>query len=138
MPEQKIPYEDALVEITTWLDHKKIGSKKREQYKDAIETLVYAMVDGDISLDSECNIIQVLKFPIKDKSDTVILDRLKYKSRIDGVALEKKQGENKGGTGITAIVTPYVAALTDQTVTMIKKLDTEDSSISNSVGIFFM
>lgn len=138
MGEQKISYEQAVEEVITWLEHKKVSSKKKESFKDAADTLAWAIVDGDLSLDSECNFTQVLKFPIVDKSGNVVLDKLKYKSRLDGATLEKKQNDAKAGTGVTAIVTPYVAALTDQTVAMIKKLDTEDGGIANSIGVFFM
>ena len=124
----------AQIEVEKWLDHKKIGSKKRELQKDNIDTLIDAIAEGALVLKDDCTLVHTLKFPTDGELSIKVLE---YKPRIK---METIQVHLQGVKAADADgrVNAYIAALTSKPKDLIKKLDTEDYSICQSVAIFFL
>lgn len=120
--------------INQWMDHKKVRDRKREAYKQSIESLVDAAKDGELVLDKGFKLIYTLRHPIDNEVKT---SKLEFKPRINTKELKRKtKGISAGDVeGRTAA---YVAALTNQPVNLIEELDTEDNDIASSIAVFFM
>lgn len=132
MNEQKVSPELAAAEIAGWLDYKKVSAKKRESYKDAIETLTEAIVEGHISIGEDHTITHRLLFPLDGFASELV-----YTPRITVGDLTKKMQGVKAGDADGRIMA-YAAALTGLSVGLLAKLDTEDNSICQAVAVFFV
>jgi hypothetical protein len=133
----KIATEVATAEVNKWLDLKKIGEKKREDKKDSIDSMIGAICEGMLTIDDRGTITQKLKFPIKDESGKVELEELKYKPRLSTAQIQAcLQGTKL--TDLYALPIALISALTDQAKTIIKLLDSEDSSVGQSIANFFL
>ncbi len=121
----------ATAEVERWLDHKKVGKKKRETYKDQIETLIDAVAEGSLVLTEGFEWVQELKFAIGNA------EKLTYKPRVDLEQIEKSQ-QNSTSSNSTAIIRAYISVLTSQTKQVIGKLDTEDYTVGSAITIFFL
>lgn len=131
----KIAKDIAAQEVQGWLDFKKIKEKKQESYKDQIEVLVDAVSEGTLEINPETkNITQNLDFPIGSEMK---VSKLEYKPRLTVGEIQSHMGGVKA-TDADGRITAYVAALTNQPKELIKKLDTEDNSIAQSIAIFFL
>jgi hypothetical protein len=131
----KIAKDIAAQEVQGWLDFKKIKEKKQESYKDQIEVLVDAVSEGTLEINSETKTItQNLDFPIGSEMK---VSKLEYKPRLTVGEIQSHMGGVKA-TDADGRITAYVAALTNQPKELIKKLDTEDNSIAQSIAIFFL
>lgn len=126
--------EQAKKEIEGWLEYKKISNSKREAYKENIETLVNAVVDGIITVDDKFNLTHTLKF--KTDGDAPI-EKLIYKPRISIRDVHANLNGVKPSDADGRLVA-YVAALTGQPKGVIKALDTEDYAIGQAIAIFFL
>ncbi len=126
--------EIATTEVYKWLDFKKINEKKRDAQKDQIESLIDALVDGSLILNPDFTFTQTLKFPTEGELKIITLD---YKPRLKMQAIHAAMGGVKSGD-VDGRVLAYIAALTSTTKAIIKDLDTEDYSISQSIAIFFL
>jgi|SRR6185437_5234676 len=135
--EPKVSYDQAKLEIDGWLDYKKVSDKKRDTYKDAIDTLIDVMTNGVISIDENNKIIHTLIFPVKDSSGNDALTTLEYKPRISVGELQTRMKIVKAGDSDGRIMA-YVSALTGQSAGMLAKLDTEDNTICQSIAVFFL
>jgi hypothetical protein len=118
-------------EIQQWLDFKQIDDIKKETQKDSIEKLESSIVDGSLTFDPETHeLTQNLKFAVGS------IDKLTYKPRLTrgdlaartkGVAINDLEGR----------IDAYICALTNNTVNVIKQMDTEDFGIAQSIAGFF-
>lgn len=126
--------EVAQAEIEKWLDYKKFTEQRREDKKENIETLISAISDGNLVVDSDCNLIQKLMSPFGDEMK---ITELKYKPRLTPFALKFHLNGVKA-TDMDARVCAYVCALTSQAKGVIEKLDMEDYLIAQSIAFFFM
>jgi hypothetical protein len=126
--------ETATREVESWLDFKKVGAKRRETYKENIDTLVSSIEEGVLSLSENKEFIHELKFALNGE---VPISTLKYKPRI---TVESVQMHMQGvkSSDLQGMICAYVAALTTQPKGVIKHLDTEDQSIAQSIAIFFL
>lgn len=121
-------------EIEKWLDYKKISHKKREIQKDHIDSLVDAICDGSISLKDDFTIVHNLKFPTDGELPVKTLEykpRLKMETihmHLQGVKSQDADGR----------LCAHVAALTSKPKDLVRKLDTEDYTIAQSIAIFFL
>jgi hypothetical protein len=131
---EKIARDIAITEVTSWLDYKKVNEKKRETYKESIDTLVDSVVDGSLSLSDDKVFVHTLKFPIGKE---VSIPALEYKPRLQLAAVHSQLKNVKGDDADGRIVA-YVAALTGQPKEVIKNLDTEDYSTAQAIAIFFL
>lgn len=133
----KIPFEKAQEEVDGWLDLKQVDEKKRDSYKDSIETLVNGVMAGLLTIDDKGFITHKLKFPTEgDKESTGVTD-LKYKPRLKMSSVHAALQGTKPGDA-HGMVLAYVSALTGQPKNLIKDLDTEDYSIGQAIAIFFV
>lgn len=131
----KVNRETAEAEINSWLDYKKINEKKRENYKDNISALVDAVCDGILSVNPDTKeLIQTLNFPIGDEMK---VSKLEFKPRLTVGSVQSHLNGVKA-TDADGRIIAYVAALTSQPKELIKKLDTEDNSVAQSIAIFFL
>lgn len=128
----KINREVSEQEVQKWLDFKKVKSKKRESYKDAIESLVDAISEGCLVLNEDFSFTHTLDFAIGADKQIKTLD---YKARIDVSTIQKQM---TGASTGDARVLGTIAALSGQAKEVVSKLDTEDYSVASSVAIFFL
>lgn len=138
MYEEKVSPELAKKEVANWLDAKRIAPNKRARYADQIESLECAVMYGQVTINSDDRVINHhLAFPIQDSTGVEVLAKLEYKPRLRTEEIQQrlKGVSSSDGSGIVAAV---VSALTGQPAAMIGKLDTEDSTIAQSVAVFFL
>ncbi len=128
----QVSKEIAEKEIEKWLDFKKVKAKKKEAYKDAIESLVDAVSEGSLVLNEDFSLTHKLIFPVGNEG---AFKDLTYKPRIDVATIQKYAN---GATSGDARVLSTIAALSGQASTIISKMDTEDYGIASSVAIFFL
>lgn len=131
----KVAREVAEAEIKSWLDKKKVFESTRESYKDSIEVLVDAMVEGYLTLDEkDFTLTHTLMFPPeKEQSFT----ELKYKSRLNDNMLQPFLSGVKTSDADGRLLA-YVAALTGVNRGILKAIDTADKKISMAIAIFFL
>lgn len=134
---EKVSKDVAVEEIDRWLDSKKFSDKKRESLKDSVDTLIDAIVDGTLCLDENNMLIQTLKFPIQTTDGKVAYDKFEYKPRLkmEAIHLHMQGVKSSDADGR---VCAYVAALTSKPKDVVKKMDTEDYSVAQSIAVFFL
>ncbi len=129
-----IDINTATKDVEKWLDHKRIGQRKRETYKASIESLVGAVCDGFLSLNDEFEWIHKLKFEIGESGQ---YKELAYKPRMDVEEIQTSLQGVKADDADGRLLS-YVAALTGKGKGICKKLDSEDYSIAQAIAIFFL
>lgn len=129
-----VSFEIASQDVNRWLDFKKISPKKREEKQDSIDSLVEAVQEGILRIDDDCNIIQKLSFPIGEE---LKINELKFKPRITQGDL-MSYTNNVKATDADGRINAYIAALSGQPKEAVKKMDTEDYKISQSIAFFFL
>lgn len=125
--------EQAIEEVNSWLDYKKISPEKREMQKDQIETLVGAICEGVLSLKEDHTFVHELKHPTEGEMK---ITKFEYKPRLR-IAAVHSHLENSKPTPDARVVA-YIAALTSQNKGVVGLLDTEDYGIAQSIAIFFL
>lgn len=131
---EKVTREIAITEVESWLDYKKISEKKREVYKDNIDTLVDAVVEGFLTLQDDKSFVQTLRF---DTGGERPIKELTYKPRLKMSTIHSHLQGVKS-TDADLRVCAYMAALTGNPKAVIQALDTEDYSIGQAIAIFFL
>lgn len=129
------PRELAEKEVNLWLDHKKVGAKKRESLSENIEELISYLEDRSIRLEKDTfDFIQELKFPIGTGGQ---IKELRYKARIPLTTINAalKGVKTHDGSGR---VLAYISALTGQNKAVLAGLDTEDNSVGQTLAVFFI
>lgn len=130
----KISKEIAQAEVESWLDYKKISAKKRESQKDQIESLVDALVEGTLSMNDDKTIVHQLKFEIGEE---IKISKLEYKPRLKMSAIHLHLSSVKSSDA-DGRVCAYISALTGLPKDILKAMDSEDYSISQSIALFFI
>jgi hypothetical protein len=135
MDKPKITRELAVEEINSWLDAKKIFESRRENFKDAIETLVEAMQNGVLTLEQGGQFRHTLLFPIQGEG--ISMTELTYKARLNRKMVNPhlkgvKPGDSEGR------MLAHLQALTDAPKNILSVLDHEDERIADSILIFFI
>lgn len=137
MSKNPIAREVAEQEVQDWLDFKKVNARKRQNYKENIETLVDSIVVGILTLNDDKSFVQKLNFPLGEEGKEATITTLTYKPRIKvqtvQVCLQGIKPADADGR-----VCGYISALTGTDRNIIKQLDTEDYSIGESIAIFFL
>ena len=131
---EQISYEIASQEVEKWLSKNRIKASKRKASEPVIESLIEAVMYGQLVFDESLVITQNLDFPLGENSE---VKQFTYKERITKKEVDDKLSVMKNKDG-SASITAYVAALTLQPVGIIDKLDTRDYSISQSIAVFFI
>ena len=130
----KLTRSVATKEINGWLDAKKIKDGQRESSKDSIETLIECVMEGDLLVNADGTLTQNLLFPIGSNGE---IKALTFKNRLNDRMLEPHLKGIKG-TDVFAVLSAYIAALTDTTKTVLSHLDSADSRVGKSIAVFFM
>lgn len=130
----KVAKEQAEKEINGWLDYKKIGTSKREALKENIETLVEAVAEGQLVVNTDFNLVYTLKFETEGAEP---VKELKFKPRL------KVKELNKALTGVKATdadarLVAYAAAMSDMPKAIFEGLDTADYSFVQALVVFFL
>lgn len=132
---KKVPLKVAKKEMDNWLDHKKVKSKKRDDFAEHIETIVEGICDGTLTLDPKTfEFTHKLSFPLGDDGN---ITELKYRSRM---MVEEINSRMKGikANDVDGRIVRYIAALTEQPSAVVSKLDTEDNSLAQAFVQFFL
>lgn len=132
--EQVVSKEVAQAEITKWLDSKKIGSLKRESQENQINVLVEAICDGFLKVESDCTLVQTLKF---ETTEGKPIKELRYKSRLTLKEVNQHLQSVKA-TDVDGRILAYAAALTGEAKGILVRFDTEDSSVMQAIVLFFI
>jgi len=131
----KITKEQAEIEITQWLDEKKVFEETRETFRQHIGVLNEAMVNGVLLINENGLFEHTLLFPMGEGQNA--LTKLTYRKRIsDSETLPYMKGvkSDDGDRRVNALL----AALTDSTNRIIEKLESGDKRIASAIGVFFM
>lgn len=126
--------DQARREIAQWLDVKRVSARKREQYKDQEDVLTEAIMAGDLVVGDNGLELNLL-FPTNDGEGVKVL---KFKNRL---TVGERQATTKGvaANDSEGRLIAYIAALTDQPVGVIKKLESgEDYERASSIAVYFL
>lgn len=139
---EAITQELAEKEVKSWLDFKKVNVKKRENYKDNIEALVNAMIDGKLSLREDKTFVHTLSFPLsavqkEGEEAKVTVTELEYTPRLTVKQIQREMQGVKS-SDLNGMVCAYISALTGKVKNIVSALDTEDYSIAQAIAIFFL
>lgn len=130
-----VSIEVAEKEITSWLDYKKVGERKREAYATQVENLIQAIGDGDLIFNEETKeLIQKLKFPIGENGT---ITQFTFSPRID-IKKVRLAMSGVGAKDADLRIVAYISAITSQTKTIIEMMDSEDATIAQDIAIFFI
>lgn len=130
---EAITKEQAIEEVNSWLDFKKVGEGKRELQKDSIKVLINAIEDGSLYLKDDKTFVHILKFPFGEDVKTT---QFEYKPRLNGLETEKAQKGVKG-EGFQLLIA-MASALTGKAPGLLKHMDSEDLAISQAISVFFL
>ncbi len=137
----KITAEIAEQEVQNWLEFKKVSERKRENYKDNIETIVNAMVDGVLVLEPDTfTFKQTLKHkiaPDEKSQQSGSIEELEYKPRIT-VRQVQMQLQGIKASDVQGMILGYACALTGKPKGILAALDTEDFNTVQAIAIFFL
>jgi len=134
--ETPVTLELAEMEIDKWLDHKKVRPKKRESQKDNIETLVHAVMDGDLVLDEST--FQLKQKLIQDYGADVPFKELVYEPRLQMGKVRRSLKGVKVTEDSLGYIMSYVATLSNKPKAMIEALDSDDYKIGQAIAGFFI
>lgn len=137
MTKPKVTLEKAQVEVEKWLDTKKVPAKKREEYKEYIETMVDAIVAGIFVMDDNGTITHELFYPTKGDNDEIGVAKLVYKPRLKVKEVSAAMTGVKPGDS-TGMIVAYISAISGQPKAVIKDLDSSDYAYCQAVAIFFI
>lgn len=129
--------EQATLEVIAWMDRKKIQQSRRENAKTAIANMVESVQYGTISINEDGTIEHMLQFAIEDSKGAPVVDKFKYKARVDTEALMKAYNNLKINIPDTQLLA-LIAELTDQPYGYVIKLEPTDMVVAKSIGVFFM
>ncbi len=132
---QVIDRETAFAEVEKWLSAKKIPVSDREKKKEQIETIVAAIQDGRLTLETNLMFKQTLLFPIGSSEKPI--EELTYLNRITQESINIRT-KNVSPGDLDGRIKAYAAALTRQPDAIIGKLDSADLSLCESIVNFFM
>lgn len=126
--------EQAIKEIESWLDYKKVGTTKRDAAKENIEAIANHICDGVLSLNTDMTFVHHLKFTIGEE---VKIEKLEYKPRINAAALQLRMKGVESGD-VTGRLNATVCALAGKDKNIIGALDSEDLSVAHGIAVFFL
>jgi hypothetical protein len=132
----KVNEQVAKQEVEQWLDAKKIPTQRRKEYEDGIETLISAVCEGTLSLDSETHHWKhKLSFPIGSEVEITELD---YKPRLTVKEMRRKTKALKSAIDVDGRLVAIISALTDQPTGVIDSLESSDYSTAKAIALFFL
>lgn len=129
-----VDFETAQKEVTAWLDSKRIRESRREKKKEQFNDLVAAIQEGILTYNPESNELKhKLIFPEALPGG----DTITYKHRVSTLDVERHlkgvPADDPDGR-----LHAWICALTDQPRNVVRRMDTEDLTIAQSVAVFFL
>ena len=143
MEEKKVAYEVAEKEVVNWLNFRKTGESNRldeggDGYSDSVKKLIDAVQMGTLSIDQDTfEITHNLAFSVNWDDGDIAFDELKYKPRVTVGMFQRELKGVKASDGDGRILA-YISALTEKTKGELKKLDSSDGNIAQTIALFFM
>jgi hypothetical protein len=130
----QVSREIAEADVQRWLDAKRIRQSKKTLLADNVEALIESVMEGFITIDENCNLTQILRFPVGLNEN---VKQLNFKTRLQVLEVSPflKKVEQGDGDGR---VLAYILAATEQPLGIIQSLDTEDLGVAQSVAVFFL
>lgn len=129
----KIAREVAENEVKAWLDFKNIKDKKRDENQDSIDSIIDAVCDGLITIDSDFVLTQKLMFPIGSKGEITQLS-FKPRMKLSTVRICTQGIKTTDSLGFAG---GYISAATGEDRNIINSMEMDDFVLSQSVVIFF-
>lgn len=129
--ESKVTMEQAMNEINSWLDAKKVRPSNRDERDMQIKDLANAICEGILEYNPQDHTLKHnLLFPIGGT------ESITYKHRLTQPELE---GRLKGVDSFTTDgrLTAYIGALTGTALNVARMMDSEDRKLAQSICIFF-
>lgn len=129
-----VSYEVASSEIQSWLDAKKVPQSKREASEDYINTLIDAVAEGEMVVNSSNELEYKLKFPTEGEEPVT---KITFKPRIKTGDINTRLKNMKSKDSLNTLLA-VISAVTNQPTSLLEKLDTQDMGICNAVAVFFI
>lgn len=135
----KVIREQAELELESWLDKKKVFQETRERYKEHIEIITEAVMNGALVLNDKFEFQHELLFPLGEgkSDDTAVIEKLIYRVRITDKLISPHMRGVKSDD-VDGRLNALIAAITTQSKAVISNLDSGDKRIATAIGIFFM
>lgn len=126
--------EKAKIEISEWLKAKKIKPKTLEDLSYSVGVLEDAVESGNLIVNEDNTLTQILDFPIENGDKTV--REITYKFRITPADLNKyRRSIEKSDHNLMLVL----MALTDEPKHILNKLDMSyDNRLSEAISFFFV
>lgn len=131
-PGMVMPREEATKEVENYLNFKGMRQKRRKEKEEYINMIIDCVEDGTLSIDPET---KVIKHKLIHKAGGI--DQFAYKPRLNQGKIANRLRMSSSTDGHSAIAC-YVAELTDNNISVVGLLDTEDNVISQAVAMLFM
>lgn len=131
----KISEDQATRDFEKWLEFRRINDRKREANEANEKTLIGAIMDGNLIVNEDGTLTQKLIFPTADGAG---IKELNYSGRLNA---GQRQAATKGvdAKDIEGRLIGYIAALTDQPLGVIKKIESgDDYDIATSIAVYFL
>jgi hypothetical protein len=130
----QVSREVAEADVQRWLEAKRVRQSKKILLEGNVEVLIESVMEGFITIDENCNLTQVLRFPVGLHEN---IKQLNFKTRLQVLEVSPflKKVEQGDGDGR---VLAYILAATEQPLGIIQSLDTEDLGVSQSIAVFFL
>ena len=124
-------------DVERWLDYKRIGITKRENMKDNVDILIDAVQDGQLVVNDDHTLKQLLVWPPENDEGEAHVTELTFIPRIHFSQIQPKlKGIKPGDT--EGRLLGYAAALSNQPAGVLRKLDTVDLAITQAIAVFFL
>lgn len=133
MAVEKVNADVARKDIESWLDSKKVRQSRREGRDIQIEDLIAAIQEGVLMYDDKTH---VLTHTLINPPEDAPVKEMKYKHRIRPIDVEPYL-KGVSPTDADGRVRAWIQALTGQPMNVVRKLDTEDYSLAQSIALFF-
>lgn len=132
---EKIVREQAEAEVKAWLDKKKVFEETRDRYKDYIEIITEAIINGVLMLEpTKHEFTHNLLFPLGDDAGvTALTYMLRVNDKQVAPHMRGVKADDADGR-----LNALIAAITKQSKAVISLLDSADKRIATAIGIFFM
>ena len=132
-----VDQETAIADFERWLTIKKIREQKRQENSKFEDVIISAIVDGILTIDENGYITQKMSFTIEDSEKNPVSPELKYMPRIPMKLLNiKLKGVDSSDADKRQIA--YMAALTQQNMGLLEKMDTEDHRVAQAIIMYFL
>lgn len=135
---EKVARPAAELEFNSWLDFKRVKESSRVENQEFGDHIINAIVDGTITIDETTKKMTVkLDFPLTDDQGHETISELVVKPRLTVKELNEKLNGLKKGNSVDA-QPAYIAAITENPIGLIKKLDTQDYSLLINIVVYFL